>query len=126
MSRCVPAAALLALAVASPSAAQAPTPAPLTIRGQVDGVNSRRVVTVAAFCRGPQPCAGTAKLTRAGRTLGKAPFSAAARSTFKTPVRASASVVKALHTAPRKRMKALLTMTLADGTAATHTITMHL
>src|SRR4051812_19783195 len=124
MKRRVPLAPLLALAVVSPSGAQAPPP--LTIRDQVDGVNSRRVMTVAAFCRGPAACPGKAKLTRAGRTLAQASFNAAAKTTFKTPMRVSARVFKALHRAPRKRMKALLTMTLADGTAATHVITMRL
>src|SRR5947208_13112465 len=83
--------------------------APITIRDQVDGVNSLRVVTVAAFCRGPAPCTGAAKLTRAGKTLGRAPFTAAGKTTFKAPIKLSASLFRALHRAPGKKMRATLT-----------------
>jgi hypothetical protein len=100
--------------------------APITIRPQVDGVNSLRVVTVAAFCRGPAPCTGTAKLTRSGRTLGRAPFTAAGKTTFKTPIRLSASVFRALHRASAKKMRATLTLTPAVGAPVSHVITIHL
>jgi|SRR4051794_27800791 hypothetical protein len=100
--------------------------APITIRDQTDGVNSLRVVTVAAFCRGPAPCTGTAKLTRGGRTLGKAPFTAAGKSTFKTPIKLSASVFRALHKASGKRMRPTLTLTPAAGAPVSHLITIHL
>src|SRR3954452_105686 len=100
--------------------------APITIRDQTDGVNSLRVVTVAAFCRGPAPCTGTAKLTRGGRTLGKAPFTAAGKSTFKTPIKLSASVFRALHRAPGKKMRPTLTLTPAGGAPVSHVITIKL
>ena len=57
------------LILAAPAGAQAPTLAPVTIRDQNDGVNSQRMTTVAAFCRGPAACAGKAKLVRGGQTL---------------------------------------------------------
>jgi hypothetical protein len=128
MLRRSPIAAVLGAAVlAAPAAAQAPPPAPalpaITIRDQTDGVNSLRVVTVAAFCRGPATCAGTAKLTKGGRTLGRAPFTAAGKTTFKTPVKLSAAVFKALHRAKGRRMKPLLTLTTADGRSSSHLIT---
>src|SRR3954451_20707734 len=114
----------LALALAAPAVAQAP--GAITIRDQTDGVNSLRVVTVAAFCRGPLACAGTAKLTRGRAVLGKAPFSAQPKTTFKTPIRLSASVFRALHKARGKRMRPTLTLTQADGQAFSHVITIHL
>ena len=125
------AAVLGAAALAAPAAAQyPPPPAPalpaITIRDQTDGVNSRRVVTVAAFCRGPAACSGTAKLTKGGKTLAKAPFTAAGKTTFKTPMKLSAAVFRALHTAKSKRMKPLLTLTTADGKAFSHVITIKL
>src|SRR3954465_2226164 len=115
MLRRSPLTAVLGAAVlAAPAAAQVPPPAPalpaITIRNQTDGVNSQRVVTVAAFCRGPAACSGTARLTKGGKTLGKAPFTAAGKTTFKTAVKLSAGVFKALHTAPGRRMKPLLTL----------------
>src|SRR5256885_8294753 len=58
---------------------QAPTLPALTIRDQTDGVNSLRVVTVAAFCRGPSACAGKAKLVRGGQTLAGGAFTAAGK-----------------------------------------------
>src|SRR3954447_22843742 len=115
---------LLALTVGAASAE--PAPVPITIRDQTDGVNSPRLFTVAAFCRGPAPCTGTAKLTRAGKTLGKAPFTAAGKTTFKTPMKLSASVFRTLHKAPGKRMKPLLTLTMADGKAFSHVVTIKL
>src|SRR4051794_22406530 len=124
MLRRSPIAAVLGAAlVVAPAAAQLPpTPArpAITIRDQTDGVNSLRVVTVAAFCRGPAACAGTAKLTQGGRTLGRAPFTAAGKTTFKTPIKVSAAVFRALHKARAQRMKPLLTPTLADGQAFSH------
>src|SRR3954453_16291268 len=100
--------------------------APITIRDQTAGVNSLRVVTGAAFCRGPAPCTGTAKLTRGGRTLGKAPFTAAGKSTFKTPIRLSASVFRSLHRASAKKMRATLTLTPAGGAPVSHVVTIKL
>src|SRR3954471_20849056 len=124
------AAVLGAAALAAPAAAQLVPPAPalpaLTIRDQTDGVNSLPVVTVAAFCRGPAACSGTAKLTKAGRTLGKAPFTAAGKRACKTPVKLSAAVFRTLHKAPGKRMKPLLTLTMADGKAFSHVVTIKL
>jgi hypothetical protein len=115
-------AACLALGLAAPAAAQSP-PAPVTIRDQTDGVNSRRVVTVAAFCRGPAPCAGTAKLVKSGQTLAGAPFTAAGKSTFKVPLTLKGSVFRSLRKAKSKTMKPTLTLTLADGQAFSHVIT---
>src|SRR3954470_7410834 len=126
------AAALGAAVLAAPAGAQAPPPPPLaplpaiTIRDQTDGVNSLRVVTVAGVCRGPAPCSGTAKLTKSGRELPKAPFTAAGKTTFKTPIKLSAAVFRALHKAKGKRMKPLLTLTTADGKSFSHVITIKL
>ena len=105
---------------------QQPVLAPITIRDQTDGVNALRVVIVAAFCRGPAPCAGTVKLVKGGQTLGKAAFSAAGKTTFKTPIRLKAAVFRALHKAKRKRMKPTLTLTQADGQAFSRVITIRL
>src|SRR4051795_1470402 len=123
--------ALGAAVLAAPASAQYPPPAApalpaITIRAQTDGVNSQRVVTVAAFCRGPAPCSGTAKLTKGGRTLGKAPFTAAGKTTFKTPIRLSATVFRALHKAPGKKMRPTLTLTPAGGAPVSHVITIKL
>ena len=133
MLRRSPLAAVLGAAVlAAPAAAQYPPPpaAPalpaITIRDQTDGVNSQRVVTVAAFCRGPAACAGTAKLTKGGKTLGRAPFTAAGKTTFKTPMKLSATVFRALHKARGKKMKPLLTLTMANGQSFSHVITIRL
>ena len=98
----------------------------MTIREQTDGVNSLRVVTVAAFCRGPAACTGKAKLTKGGQTLASAPFTAAGKTTFKTPMKLKASVFRALHAAKGKRMKPKLTLTLADGTSFSRVITIKL
>src|SRR3954453_22446101 len=100
--------------------------APITIRPQVDGVNSLRVVTVAASCRGPGPCTGVAKLTRSGKTLGRAPFSGAGKTTFKTPIKLSASVFRTLHKASGRRMHATLTLTPAGGAPVSHVVTIKL
>jgi hypothetical protein len=124
MRRLVSAALAAGLLAAMPAAA-AQLPA-ITIRDQNDGVNSVRVVTVAAFCRGPATCTGTAKLTRGAAVLGKAPFTAAGKTTFKTPIKLSASLFRALHRVRGKRMRPTLTLTQADGQAVTHVITIHL
>ena len=114
------------LALASPAAAQAPGPAPLTIRNHTDGVNSQRMFTVAAFCRGPATCAGRAKVTKAGKTLAQAPYRAAVKTTFKTRMRLKAPAFRSLRKVHGKRMKATLTLTQADGRAFSHLITIHL
>src|SRR5882762_8260160 len=115
---------LAAAALAGPAAAQQPSPLPpLTIRDQTDGVNSLRIVTVAAFCRGPAPCAGTAKLAKGGRTIGQAPFSAAGRTTFKTPIRLKAPSFRALRKAKGKKINSTLTLTVAGGQAFSRVIT---
>src|SRR3954464_13940773 len=120
MLRRSPLAAVLGAALlAAPAAAQLPPPPTalpaIPIRDQTDGVNSLRTLTVAAFCRGPAPCAGTAKLTKGGQTIGKAPSTAAGKTTFKTPMKLKASVFRALRKAKGKRMRPTLTLTLADG-----------
>src|SRR3954452_5021098 len=102
------AAALGAAVLAAPAAAQySPPAAPalpaITIRDQTDGVNSQRVLTVAAFCRGPAACAGTAKLTKGGQTIASAPFTAAGKTTFKTSMKLKASVFRSLRKAKGKR-----------------------
>jgi|SRR2546423_2147096 len=117
-------AALVAGLLAAMPAAAADLPA-ITIRDQNDGVNSQRVVTVAAFCRGPAACTGTAKLMRGTTVLGKAPFTAQGKTTFKTPIKLSASVFRALHKARGKRMRPTLTLTQGSRTS-THVITIHL
>jgi|SRR3954470_6540365 hypothetical protein len=126
LRRSLLAAVLGAAFLAASAAAQLPALPAITIRDQTDGVNSLRVVTVAAFCRGPAPCAGTAKLTKGGATLGRAPFTAAGKTTFKTPVKLSAAVFRALHKARGKRMKPTLTLTMANGQAFSHVITIKL
>src|SRR3954451_11625698 len=110
------------LGLTGTAAAQTALP-PLTIRDQTDGVNSVRVVTVAAFCRGPAPCAGTAKLVKGGQTIAGGPFSAAGKTTFKTPLKLKASVFRALRKAKGKRMRPTLTLTMADGQKFSHVIT---
>src|SRR4051795_13510112 len=119
-------AAVLAAPAPAPGTPPAPALPAITIRDQTDGVNSQRDLTVAAFCRGPAACAGTAKLTKGGKTLGKAPFSAAGKTTFKTPIKLSATVFRALHKARGKRMKPLLTLTMANGQSFSHVITIKL
>src|SRR3954464_8842378 len=103
------AAALGAAPPAAPAAAQLPPPPTalpaVTIRDQTDGVNSLRVVTVAAYCRGPAPCAGPAKLTNGGKTLGRTPFTAAGKTTFKTAIKLAPATFRALRKAPGKKMK---------------------
>jgi hypothetical protein len=126
MSRCVVPATLVAVALALAAPAGAQDPPAITIRDQTDGVNSQRVVRVAAFCRGPLACTGTAKLTLRGKLLGKARFTAQRDTTFKTPIKLSASVFRALHKARGKRMRPTLTLTAADGTSIRHVITIKL
>src|SRR3954468_24062041 len=131
MLRRSPLAAVVGAALlAAPAAAQPPPPPTalpaVTIRDQTDGVNSLRIVTVAAFCRGPAPCAGTAKLTKGGQTIGKAAFTAAGKTTFKTPMKLKASLFRSLHKAKSKRMKPTLTLTLADGRSFSRVITIRL
>src|SRR3954465_8610410 len=128
MLRRSPLAAVLGAALlAAPAAAQLPPPPTalpaITIRDQTDGVNSLRVVTVAAFCRGPAPCAGTAKLTKGGKTIGRAPFPAAGKTTFKTPMKLAPATFRALRKAPAKKAKPTLTLTLANGQAFSPGIT---
>src|SRR3954462_13670453 len=110
------------LALGGTAAAQT-VAAPLTVRDQKDGVNALRMVTVAAFCRGPAPCAGTAKLVKGGQTIAGGPFSAAGKTTFKTPLKLKASVSRALRKAKGKRMPPTLTLTMADGQKFSHVIT---
>jgi hypothetical protein len=123
MTRTALTAALL-LAFTGTAAAQAPPapPPPVTIRDQTDGVNSLRVVTVAAFCRGPAACAGKVKLVRGGQTIAGGVFTAAGKTTFKTPLKLKASVFRALRKA--KKIRPTLTLTLADGRAVSHVITL--
>src|SRR3954468_9623086 len=128
MLRRSPLAAVVGAALlAAPAAAQPPPPPTalpaVTIRDQTDGVNSLRVITVAAFCRGPAPCAGTAKLVKGGQTIASGPFSAAGKTTFKTPLKLKAAVFRALRKAKGKKMRPTLTLTLANGQAFSHLIT---
>src|SRR3954464_6067608 len=131
MLRRSPLAAVLGAApLAAPPAPRLPPPPTalpaLPIRDQTDGVNSLRVVTVAAFCRGPAPCAGTAKLVKGGQTIASAPFSAAGKTTFKIPLKLKAGVFRALRKAKGKKMRPTLTLTLADGRAFSHVITIRI
>src|SRR3954468_7016857 len=118
--RALTVAGLLAGALAAPALAQYPPPPQpqpqpqqqsqstlpaITIREQTDGVNSRRVVTVAAFCRCPAACAGKARLAKGGQTIASGVFSAAGKTTFKTPLKLKASVFRELRKAKGKRMK---------------------
>jgi hypothetical protein len=102
---------------------QAPALPAITLRDQTDGVNSRRVVTVAAFCRGPSACTGKAKLVKGGQTIAGGAFNAAGKTTFKTPLKLKASVLRALRKAKGRRMKPTLTLTLADGQTFSRVIT---
>jgi hypothetical protein len=113
------------LTFAGTAAAQVPPapPAPVTIRDQTDGVNSLRVVTVAAFCRGPAACAGTAKLAKGGQTIAAGAFTAAGKTTFKTPLKLKASVFRTLRKTKHKTIRPRLTLTMADGRAVSHVIT---
>src|SRR3954469_7966287 len=113
------------LGLSGTALAQTVAPA-LTIRDQTDGVNSLRIVTVAAFCRGPAPCAGTAKLVKGGQTIATGPFSAAGKTTFKTPLKLKASVFRALRKAASKRMRPTLTLTTAAGQHFSHVITIRI
>lgn len=113
------------LVLAAPAGAQAPS-SPLTVRDQTDGVNALRKFTVAAFCRGPEACAGKAKVTKHGQTLAQAPYDAEAKTTFKTRMRLKPEAFRSLRKLKGKRMKATLTLTQADGKAVSHLITIHL
>src|SRR3954452_24905784 len=137
--RALTVAGLLAGALAAPALAQYPPPPQpqpqpqsqstlpaITIREQTDGVNSRRVVTVAAFCRGPAACAGKATLVKGGQTIASGAFSAAGKTTFKTPLKLKSSVFRALRKAKGKRMKPTLTLTMADGQKFSHVITIRI
>src|SRR3954449_2214251 len=105
LRRSLLAAVLGAAFLAASAAAQLPALPAITIRDQTDGVNSLRVVTVAAFCRGPSACAGKAKLVRGGQTLAGGAFTAAGKTTFKTPLKLKASVFRSLHKARGKKIK---------------------
>src|SRR3954447_22076685 len=113
------------LALSGTAAAQT-VAAPLTVRDQKDGVNALRVVTVAAFCRSPAPCVGTAKLVKGGQTIASGPFTAAGKTTFKTPLKLKASVFRALRKAKGKKMRPTLTLTLAGGQSVSHVITIRI
>ena len=124
-------ASLAVLATSVPAVAQAPpappTPTPakptVVIRDQVDGVNSLRVVTVAAYCRIGAPCTGTARLTRKGVVLAKEPFLAEGGETFKTPMRLSVRVFRQIKKLPGRRMRPTLTLTTSDGQVVSRVIT---
>ena len=114
-----------------PAVAQAPPSPPLpnpakptvVIRDQVDGVNSQRVAIVAAFCRRPAPCTGTARLLRKGVVLAKEPFLAEGGETFKTPIRLSVRVFRQLKKMPGRRMRPTLQLTTTDGQVVSRVIT---
>ena len=114
--------AALLLTAALAGSAQAPLPA-LTIRDQTDGVNSLRVVTVAAFCRGPAPCAGTAKLVKGGSRDRQRPVLRRGQDDVQDAAQLKASVFRSLRKAKGRRMKPTLTLTLADGQKFSHVIT---
>ena len=120
------------LVACTPAVAQAPPPSPplpnpskptVVIRDQVDGVNSQRVAIVAAFCRRPAPCTGTARLLRKGVVLGKEPFLAEGGETFKTPIRLSVRVFRQLKKMPGRRMRPTLQLTTSDGQVVSRVIT---
>jgi hypothetical protein len=121
------------LVAVTPAVAQAPptppTPSPtptkptVVIRDQVDGVNSQRVVVVAAYCRVPAPCTGTARLSRKGVVLAKEPFLAEGGETFKTPMRLSVRMFRQLKKLPGKRVRPTLTLTTSDGQVVSRVIT---
>ncbi len=59
---------------------------PIRLSPQTDGINARRIVAVAMFCR-VSPCKGVATLSASNRTYGRAGFVVQAETTVHLPIR---------------------------------------
>ena len=117
-------AALVAmLAIAGP-ARGATTTDPISILDQTDGINSKRVTTIALFCH-KDPCNGSLKLGDASSLkLGSATFSIPPKTTGKVPVKLTKSGFNLVKAAPKRKLKVTLTVKLASGQVFTHLITL--
>ena len=91
----------------------------MTIPQQTDGVNHKRIVSVAFFCPRTQGCQGTVTLG----SLGSHGFSTSSRGTSKVKLRLKPA---ALVTLRRKhRLSVAMTVALTGGPSASRSITLH-
>jgi hypothetical protein len=116
------AALLAAFGAAGPARAQAPAD-PISILDQTDGVTSKRMTTVALYCR-KDPCAGSLRIGSATFKFGSATFSIPPKTTGKVPVRISKTAFETLKDAPKRKLKVTLTVKMASGQILTHLITL--
>src|SRR4051812_23674324 len=87
---------------------------PISILDQTDGVTSKRMTTVALYCR-KDPCSGSVRIGSDTFKFGSAAFAIPAKTTGKVPVRISKTAFETLKDAPRRKLKVTLTVKLASG-----------
>jgi hypothetical protein len=106
------------------SSASSVTPAtPLSINDQTDGVNVKRVTTVAVYCR-KDPCKGSAELVSGDTKFASATFEIPPKTTFKIKMRISRAAFNRLRAAPKRKMKVTATAKLETGAIVSHVITL--
>jgi hypothetical protein len=91
-----------------------PPLAPIRVSPQTDGVNSKRIVAVAMFCR-VNPCKGVATISlRGGRTHGRSGFNISPNKTVHLPIRVTSKLVGLVRR--KNGVSALLTVTVGGHT----------
>jgi hypothetical protein len=69
---------------------------PIRLSPQTDGINARRVVAVAMFCR-VSPCKGVATLSASNRTYGRAGFVVQPETTVHLPIRVGSELLQKIR-----------------------------
>jgi hypothetical protein len=92
---------------------------PIRVSPQTDGLNHRRIVAVAMFCR-VSPCNGVATLGRGRRTYGRSGFALQANTTVHLPIRIKSEFVRKIR---RNHGSATATLTaVVNGATVSQTI----
>lgn len=94
-----------------------PALAPFRLSPQTDGINARRIVSFAVFCRASSGCTGVATVTYQGKSVGRVSFSVRGGSTSHVAVRLIPKMIKLI----RKHHNAVTTTLSAVVAGQTYT-----
>jgi hypothetical protein len=122
MRALLPVAALVATVTVA-GLARAATTDPISIVDQTDGVNSKRVTKVALYCH-KDPCAGKVALTAHSVKMATGRFSIKPKTTGKVSLKLTKPGFAMVKRAPKRKLKATVSVTTASGQVFTHRITL--